>query len=40
MLRGPVGLRLRGLAEALGDRELESLWSYAGQRVITTFFSV
>jgi hypothetical protein len=40
VLSCPVGLRVRGLAEALGDRELEPLWRYPGQRVITTFFSV
>jgi hypothetical protein len=40
MLGRPVRLRVRGLAETLGDGELEPLGTYAGQRVITTFFSV
>jgi hypothetical protein len=40
VLGRPVRLRARRLTEALGDRELETLGRYVGQRVITTFFSV
>ena len=40
MLGGPVGLGMRRVAQTLGDRELQALGGYSGQRVITTFFSV
>jgi hypothetical protein len=40
VLGRPVGLGVGRLAETLGDGELEPFGTYAGQRVITTFFSV
>jgi hypothetical protein len=40
VFRHPVRLGVRRFTEPLGDRKLETLGPYAGQRVITTFFSV
>jgi hypothetical protein len=40
VLGSPVRLRVRRLAEVGRDRVFQPLWSYSGQRVITTFFSV
>jgi hypothetical protein len=40
VLGGPAGLGTSRLPEPLGDRELQTLGDYSGQRVITTFFSV
>jgi hypothetical protein len=40
VLGRPFWLGVRRLTETLGDRELQTLGRYVGQRVITTFFSV
>jgi hypothetical protein len=40
VLRCPIGLGVRRVAEALDDGVFETSGRYSGQRVITTFFSV